>query len=57
LPGFVADLVRICGELATLVEKLPCVARMREDGNGQDGYSERKASGVIEKSFKEIKLK
>jgi len=25
LPGIVADLVRICGDLATLVEKLPCM--------------------------------
>jgi hypothetical protein len=31
LPGIVADFARLFGELATLVEKLPCVARMREE--------------------------
>lgn len=30
LPGIVADLARICGDLAALVEKLPCVANASE---------------------------
>lgn len=39
LPGIVADLARICGDLAALVEKLPCVAAAksapgREGGSG-----------------------
>lgn len=31
LPGIVAGLARICGELATLVEQLPCVASAKTD--------------------------
>lgn len=31
LPGIVAGLARICGELASLVEKLPCVASAKTD--------------------------
>ena len=29
LPGIVADLVRICGELAALIGKLPCTVRAK----------------------------
>jgi hypothetical protein len=32
LPGIVADLARICGDLAALVEKLPCVTAVRKAG-------------------------
>jgi hypothetical protein len=32
MPGIVADLARICGDLAALVEKLPCVAAARKAG-------------------------
>jgi hypothetical protein len=27
MPGIIADLARICGDLASLVRKLPCVKR------------------------------
>jgi len=33
LPGIVATLDRICGDLATLVEKLPCVAASKREGS------------------------
>ncbi len=32
LPGITADLARICGELAALVENLPCVAAAKREG-------------------------
>jgi hypothetical protein len=30
----VADLARICGDLASLVEKLPCVEKAKRDTDG-----------------------
>jgi hypothetical protein len=36
--GIVADLTRICGVLATVVEKLERVSRTREDNDGEDGH-------------------
>lgn len=35
LPGIVAGLARICGELASLVEKLPCVGAAKREGKSE----------------------
>lgn len=37
MPGIVADLARICGELAVLVGKLPCVENAKQEVSGREG--------------------